>query len=202
MELAAYEILSRVAERAHDEETVSMAKDIAEQESTMAARLSDNWDRAVEASIAANGEGDLGKQLEKYLADAHAIEAQALQMLKKAIDIGGGPRLSQDYAEHRAETEGPQRTIEQRLEARGAEANAVKDAAMRLGAINWGAFFQFQPDTPAKLAGFSYAFEHLEIGAYEQLRRVAERQATTRPPGRPRRFSLRSEMRRRRSGTA
>ena len=46
---------------------------------------------------------------------------------------------------------------------------------MRLGAINWGAFFQFQPDTPAKLAGFAYAFEHLEIGAYEQLRRVAER---------------------------
>ena len=46
---------------------------------------------------------------------------------------------------------------------------------MRLGAINWGAFFQFQPDTPAKLAGFSYAFEHLEIGAYEQLRRIAER---------------------------
>jgi len=141
----------------------------------MAGRLSDNWDRAVEASIAANGEGDLGKQLDKYLADAHAIEAQALQMLKKAIDIGGDPQLSQDYAEHRAETEGHQRTIEQRLEARGAEANAVKDAAMRLGAINWGAFFQFQPDTPAKLAGFAYAFEHLEIGAYEQLRRIAER---------------------------
>jgi ferritin-like metal-binding protein YciE len=175
MELAAYELLSRVAERANDDETVSMAKDIAEQERTMAGRLSDNWDRAVEASIAANGEGDLGKQLDKYLSDAHAIEAQALQMLKKAIDIGGDPQLSQDYAEHRAETEGHQRTIEQRLEARGAEANAVKDAAMRLGAINWGAFFQFQPDTPAKLAGFAYAFEHLEIAAYEQLRRIAER---------------------------
>jgi ferritin-like metal-binding protein YciE len=96
-------------------------------------------------------------------------------MLKKAIDIGGDPQLSKDYAEHRAETEAHQRTVEQRLEARGAQSNALKDAAMRLGAINWGAFFQFQPDTPAKLAGFSYAFEHLEIGAYEQLRRVAER---------------------------
>jgi ferritin-like metal-binding protein YciE len=175
MELAAYELLQRVAERGHDEETASLARDIAEQERTMASRLSDNWDKAVEASLAANGEGDIGKQLDKYLADAHAIEAQALQMLKKAIDIGGDPQISQDYADHRAETEAHQSTVEKRLEARGASANVVKDAAMRLGAINWGAFFQFQPDTPAKLIGFSYAFEHLEIGAYEQLRRVAER---------------------------
>jgi ferritin-like metal-binding protein YciE len=175
MELAAYELLSRVAERGHDEETVAMAKDIAEQESAMASRLSDNWDRAVEASISASGEGDLGKQLDKYLADAHAIEAQALQMLQKAIDIGGDPQLSKDYAEHHEETKGHQTTIERRLEARGASPSAAKDAAMRLGAINWGAFFQLQPDTPAKLAGFSYAFEHLEIGAYEQLRRIAER---------------------------
>jgi ferritin-like metal-binding protein YciE len=175
LELAAYELLGRVAERGHDEETVSMARDIAAQEREMAGRLSDNWDRAVEASIAAHGEGDIGKQLDKYLADVHAIEAQAIQMLKKAIDIGGDPQLSKAYAEHLAETENQQRTVEQRLEARGAGPNAIKDAAMRLGAINWGAFFQFQPDTPAKLAGFSYAFEHLEIGAYEQLRRVAER---------------------------
>jgi ferritin-like metal-binding protein YciE len=175
MELAAYELLRRVAERGHDDETVSLAQDIAGQEREMASRLSDNWDRAVEASIAANGEGDLGKLLDKYLSDAHAIEAQALQMLKKAIEIGGDPVLSKDYEEHRAETESHQKTIEQRLEARGAGTNAIKDAAMRLGAINWGAFFQFQPDTPAKLAGFSYAFEHLEIGAYEQLRRVAQR---------------------------
>ena len=46
---------------------------------------------------------------------------------------------------------------------------------MRLGALNWGGFFQAQPDTPAKLAGFAFAFEHLEIAAYELLRRVAER---------------------------
>jgi ferritin-like metal-binding protein YciE len=37
------------------------------------------------------------------------------------------------------------------------------------------AFFAAQPDTPVKLAGFAYAFEHLEIAAYELLRRVAER---------------------------
>jgi ferritin-like metal-binding protein YciE len=46
---------------------------------------------------------------------------------------------------------------------------------MRLGALNWGAFFGAQPDTPAKLAGFAFAFEHLEIAAYEELAAVARR---------------------------
>jgi ferritin-like metal-binding protein YciE len=36
-------------------------------------------------------------------------------------------------------------------------------------------FFQSQPDTPAKLAGFAFAFEHLEIAGYELLGRVADR---------------------------
>jgi ferritin-like metal-binding protein YciE len=175
MELAAYELLFRVARRSGDEETAALAQDIAQQERAMAERLSDNWDRAVDASLEAVDRDDIDKQLNKYLADAHAIEGQALQMLKKAIDIGGDPKLSEDYSEHRKETEGHQRQIEERLEARGASQSVLKDAGMRLGALNWGAFFQFQPDTPAKLAGFAYAFEHLEIGAYEQLRRVAER---------------------------
>src|SRR5204862_91276 len=52
---------------------------------------------------------------------------------------------------------------------------ALKDAALKLGGLNWGGFFAAQRDTPAKLAAFAYAFEHLEIGAYELLRRVAER---------------------------
>ena len=47
--------------------------------------------------------------------------------------------------------------------------------AMRVGALNLGTFFKAQPDTPAKLAGFAYAFEALEIGGYELLARVAHR---------------------------
>ncbi len=46
---------------------------------------------------------------------------------------------------------------------------------MRAGALNLGTFFKVQPDTPVKLAGFAYAFEALEVGAYELLTRVAER---------------------------
>jgi ferritin-like metal-binding protein YciE len=46
---------------------------------------------------------------------------------------------------------------------------------MRAGALNMGTFFEAQPDTPTKLAGFAYAFEALETGAYELLTRVARR---------------------------
>jgi ferritin-like metal-binding protein YciE len=173
MELAAYELLSRLATRANDDQTAALAKDIEGQENEMARRISANWDVAVNASL--RDVDDLGEQLDKYLSDAHAIEAQAEQMLTKAIDIGGDPKLSQDYEEHLEQTRHHKALIEERLEARGASSNFLKDAAMKLGAINWGTFFAAQPDTPAKLAGFAYAFEHLEIGAYEQLRRVAER---------------------------
>jgi ferritin-like metal-binding protein YciE len=175
MELAAYELLSRLAKRAKDEATTALALDIAAQENEMARRIADNWDVAVNASLQDVAPDDLGEQLDKYLSDVHAIEAQAEQMLSKAIDIGGDPKLSQDYENHLQQTRRHKALIEERLEARGASSNFLKDAAMKLGAINWGTFFAAQPDTPAKLAGFAYAFEHLEIGAYEQLRRVAER---------------------------
>ena len=175
MELAAYELLSRIAARADDQQTAQLAKEIAGQENQMARRLSDKWDLVVNASLRDKDPDDIGEQLNKYLSDAHAIESQAEQMLTKAIDIGGDPKLSRDYEQHLEQTRNHKALIEERLEARGASSNFLKDAAMKLGAINWGTFFAAQPDTPAKLAGFAYAFEHLEIASYEQLRRVAER---------------------------
>jgi ferritin-like metal-binding protein YciE len=83
--------------------------------------------------------------------------------------------LERIYSEHLGETREHAEAIEARLDALGGDPSSMKDAAMRLGALNWGAFFQGHPDTPGKLAAFARAFEHLEIGGYEQLRRVAER---------------------------
>ena len=62
-----------------------------------------------------------------------------------------------------------------RLRAHDSSPSRLKDAAMRLGALNWGMFFGAHPDTPGKLAAFAYAFEHLEAAGYEQLRIVAEK---------------------------
>jgi ferritin-like metal-binding protein YciE len=175
MEEAAYDLLARVAEIAGDSATVEAARHIEEQERAMGERLAGCFDRAVQDALREVDPDDIGEQLDKYLADAHAIEAQALQLLEKSPELGGDPELTTAYLEHRAETEGHRDLIAGRLERRGAKPSQLKDAALRLGALNWGAFFQAQPDTPAKLAAFAFAFEHLEIGAYELLKRVASR---------------------------
>jgi ferritin-like metal-binding protein YciE len=173
LELASYELLMRVAERARDEETAAAARGIREQEEAMAKRLEASFDRAADASLRAKGTSDPGQDLVKYLADAHAIEAQAIQLLERAPAIAGDPELESVYRDHLDETRDQQRRVAERLRALGGQPNKLKDAAMRLGALNWGTFFQSHPDTPGKLAAFAYAFEHLEIGAYELLRRVA-----------------------------
>lgn len=175
MERAAYELLASVAARAGDPDTVQTARAIERQELAMGKRLERCFDRAVDAALRALDPDDLQQQLDKYLADAHAIEAQALQLLEKAPRLAGTADLASAYEEHHGETEEHQALVDARLKARGGSPSSFKDAALRLGALNWGAFFQAQPDTPAKLAGFAYAFEHLEIGAYELLRRVAAR---------------------------
>ena len=108
-----------------------------------------------------------------YLADAHAIEEQSIALLDRAPEIGGAGTLTRIYEEHLDETREHQELVAERLHALGGDPSTLKDALLRLGALNWGAFFQGHPDTPGKLAAFAYAFEHLEIGGYEQLKRVA-----------------------------
>jgi ferritin-like metal-binding protein YciE len=118
---------------------------------------------------------DIQEQLDKYLADAHSIEEQALIQMRLAPGLAGSEPLERAFREHLTETERHEQLVRERMEARGASASRFKDLVMKAGAINWGTFFSGQPDTPGKLAAFAYAFEHLEIGGYEQLKRVAER---------------------------
>jgi ferritin-like metal-binding protein YciE len=174
MELAAYYLLGLVAERAGDTETYELAASIGEQERAMAKRLEENFDRAVDASLRDVGPDDLEEQLNKYLADAHAIEAQAIQLLQLGPRIAGETGLAEVLARHLDETREQQESVRERLKARGGRPSRFKDIALRGGGVNIGGFFGAQPDTPAKLAGFAFAFEHLEIAAYEQLRRVAQ----------------------------
>jgi ferritin-like metal-binding protein YciE len=175
LELASYELLTRVAERAGDTETAAVGRHIRDQERAMAKRLEGLFDTAVEASLREHPRDDLMTLLPKYLSDAHAIEAQAEQLLKRGRKIAGDEQLAELYEQHLDETRGQQVRLEERLTAHGGSPSALKDAALSLGALNWGAFFQAQPDTPGKLCAFAYAFEHLELGGQEQLLRVARR---------------------------
>jgi ferritin-like metal-binding protein YciE len=175
MEYAAYELLQRVAERAGDSETVEVARRIAAQELAMAERIESHFDKTVELSLAAQDPDDMTEQLTKYLADAHAIENQAIELLKRGQAIIGEGELRKLFDDHLDETYAQQKALEARLDALGGSPNKLQDAAMRLGGLNIGGFFGAQPDTPAKLAGFAHAFEFLEVAAYEQLKRVAQR---------------------------
>ena len=175
LELSSYELLRGTAERAGEHEVARSADEIAAEERAMMDRLEATFDRAVEASLREHARDDLGELLRKYLADAHALEAQAESLLERGPKLAGTETLAQIYAEHLEETRDHAEAVEARLNELGGDPSSLKDAAMRLGALNWGAFFQAHPDTPGKLAGFARAFEHLEIGGYEQLKRVAER---------------------------
>lgn len=175
MERAAYELLRLAAEAAGDGDTADVAASIAAEESRMAERLADLFDVAVEATLAEGDDRQLGRRLDRYLEDAHALEQQATQLLEAGPGMVDDDRLAEIFREHLEQTGEQKRRVEQRLEARGSSPSRIKDLALRAGALNLGAFFGVQPDTTPKLAGFAYAFENLEVGGYELLRRVAER---------------------------
>ena len=175
LEVASYELLSRVAERAKDERVAQAATQIRSEERAMMQRLEASIDETVEAALRDHPRDDLNTLLRKYLADAHAIEEQAIALLERAPKLVEDPQLESIFTDHLAETRDHAELIQERLHVLGDDPSSLKDAAMRLGALNWGAFFQGHPDTPGKLTAFAYAFEYLEIGGYDQLKRVADR---------------------------
>src|SRR3954468_19398817 len=89
LEKASYELLSRVADRAGDEETASVARTIRDEEQAMADRLESAFDGSVEASLDKHPRSDLDKLVDGYLGDAHALENQSEQLLARAPSISG-----------------------------------------------------------------------------------------------------------------
>jgi ferritin-like metal-binding protein YciE len=178
LETASYELLARAADRAGEPAVSGIAREIGSDERAMMRRLEACYDGVVEASLREVGRDDLREQLRKYLADAHGIEEQAITILEKAasgVELHATGGLEEVYEEHLVETREHAELVKERLDALGGDNSSLKDLAMRMGAMNWSAFFGGHPDTPGKLAAFTFAFEYLEIAGYEQLKRVARR---------------------------
>jgi ferritin-like metal-binding protein YciE len=175
LEWAAYDLLEKLALRAGDQEVIDAARTIREDESSMMRRIESLFDGTADASMKSRTGQELQKQLTIYLADAHALEAQSIQLLKsgrRMMDDVGCPGLLDDLL---AVDERHREMLEHRLEGMDASPSALKDAALRIGAFSWAMFFRALRDTAARFAAFLYAVQYLEIGGYEHLRRVAER---------------------------
>lgn len=175
LEWASYDLLARTAARAAEPEVERVATEIRDEERAVMYRLESLFDDTVAASLKSVQPDDLASTLQTYLRDAHALEAQSLEFLERSVDsLKEHPSLKRLFEQHLEETRQQKGRIEERLAALDADTSKLKDAAMWLGGLQWNTFFRAHPDTSGKLVGFGYAFEHLEIGGYEQLRRVAE----------------------------
>src|SRR5215208_7152620 len=117
----------------------------------------------------------IDEQITKYLTDAHSIEEQALAQMRLAPRVAGDVDLKRIFAEHERETAEHERLVREQLDARGAQPSTVKDVAGRVGGWGMVLFARVNPDTPGKLTAHAYSYEHMELAAYELLRRVAER---------------------------
>ncbi|HEV7585842.1 MAG TPA: DUF892 family protein [Solirubrobacteraceae bacterium] len=116
----------------------------------------------------------IDRQLITHLMDAHAVEEQSLGLLRRARRTGAREGLLPIYDEHLSTAEQHRRLLEDRLHAHGARPSALKDAAMRLGALNWTVAFQAQP-SPGRATALLFALTYLKMAGYELLRSVAAR---------------------------
>lgn len=183
MEIAAYELLRETAVAAGDAATATMARQGGEEAQRMADRLEASFDLAVDACLNGGGREELDSQLDRCLADVHAIERQGLQLLEIAPKVIEDQELQGVFRRHLSESEEHAAILRERLEVRGAKPAQASDAVLPIVGMQVGAFFAAQPDTTAKLLGFAAAFEQLEIAAYEQLERIARRAGDSKVAG-------------------
>lgn len=109
------------------------------------------------------------------LSNAHAMEAQAEQLLKRQIErLDDFPDLKIRLQEHLDETYTQQRRIDAILENFGKSASTLKDTAMSLfGNLAAVAHIPAE-DEVLKNAFASFAFENYETAAYKSLISIAE----------------------------
>lgn len=116
---------------------------------------------------------DLRGELVACLADARAMELQALELLDRCVDGAGDDSIAAIYRKHRCQTEVHARDITERLSAhgQGEPTRGLADAAspdLELAVTS-------KPASAAKLARIAYAFANLEIAAYHLLGGLAQR---------------------------
>jgi UDP-glucose 4-epimerase len=128
------------------------------------------WSAEVETTQAETEPGEA--KLVQQLAGAHALGRQALTQMRRAPSIVGDERLAAIFAAHAEETEAHEERLRERLRAHGA--GVLDGSSKRAGGIGMAVFAASEPDTPIKLVAHAFSYEHMEIAAYELLKKTAE----------------------------
>lgn len=116
----------------------------------------------------------IDRQLDRWLADVHALEQQALFHLRHAPRLAGDPELAGHLRRHRSDTGRHRSLVRERLAARGARPSTALDLAVTANRLGFLLYTASQPDAPGKLLVDSFAYEHLEVAAYAVLARAAD----------------------------
>jgi ferritin-like metal-binding protein YciE len=117
----------------------------------------------------------INEQLVKHIDEAHAMEQNVLRMLDGMISTTDDPDILRELEHHKIETEGHSERMRQRLEAHGATPSMVKQAGGILGALAKMPMDLVRGEKAGRNARDGYATEHMEIAAYELLKRIAQR---------------------------
>ncbi|MGC2787455.1 MAG: ferritin-like domain-containing protein [Roseiarcus sp.] len=109
------------------------------------------------------------------LRNAHAMEAQAKELLKRQIErLDDYPELKSRLQQHLSETDRQQDRLERILGSLGESTSSIKDAALALFGNMAAAAHMPARDEVLKDSFASAAFENYEIAAYTSLIDLAE----------------------------
>jgi len=117
----------------------------------------------------------LQQKLVDYIEDAHAMEQNVSTMLDSMISTTDDPEITDMLKHHKEETERHEVRLRERLDALGASTSTRKQAQTIAAALMKGATDVVRGDQAGKNARDGYTTEHMEIGAYQLLERLAEK---------------------------
>ena len=105
-----------------------------------------------------------------WLRDAHAMEEQALTMMRGMLSrLEHYPVLCARMEQHVAETERQAAALRKLLEGRDSSSSVMKDTLGKATALGQAMGGLFADDEVVKGTMASYTFEHMEISAYKVL---------------------------------
>jgi ferritin-like metal-binding protein YciE len=118
---------------------------------------------------------DLESELHIHMSNAHALEKTVLRHLDILMTAAGDDELRRALRRHRSETQEQIARLEQRLKAHHESPSTLKEVSQQFAAFLSSLRDLVREDKPVENAREVFVIEHLEIGTYQVLERIALR---------------------------